>query len=99
MHTHIVFFWLAEPDNQDHREALKAGVHQLMQDPMVRQSTVGKPAQTSRDVVESGYDIGLIAEFDSLAAHDTYQNGAHHQKFLEDCKTLWSRVQVYDVEI
>jgi len=90
MHTHIVFFWLAEPDNQDHREALKAGVRQLMQDPMVRRSTIGKPAQTSRDVVESGYDVGLIAEFDSLEAH--------HQKFLEDCKTLWSTVQVYDVE-
>ena len=98
MHTHIVFFWLSEPDNQDHRETFQVGLHHLMQDPMVKKFSIGEPAQTSRDVVESSYDFGLIAEFDDLAAHDAYQTSAHHMKFLEVCKPLWSAVQVFDLK-
>ena len=98
MHTHIVFFWLTEPDNQAHRDTFMTGLQRLMQDPMVQKFTIGEPGQTSRDVVESSYDFGLLAEFDDLAAHDTYQKSAHHTHFLQDCKNLWSKVQVYDVK-
>lgn len=97
MHTHLVFFWLKEPDNQDHRAQFRAGLAHLVQDPKVGSFKVGGPASTSRDVVESGYDYGLIAEFDDLAAHNAYQKGDCHEEFLRLCKHLWSAVQVFDL--
>ncbi len=97
MHTHIVFFWLKDPDNADHRRRFADGLAHLVKDPRVTQSTIGGPAETARDVVENGYDFGLVATFDNLDAHNAYQTGPHHDDFLAQCKDLWARVQVYDL--
>lgn len=97
MHTHIVFFWLKEPNTPSQRDQFKAGLAHLVQDPNVLQATIGEPAATARDVVENGYDFGLVAQFDDLAAHDAYQIGPNHAAFLDMCQDLWSNVQVYDL--
>jgi len=97
MHTHVVFFWLKEPDNQAHRDTFAAGLAHLVKDPNVKGHKIGQPAATQRDVVENGYSFALIAEFDTLAAHDAYQVGTHHDDFLAQCAALWSDVKVFDV--
>lgn len=98
MHTHIVFFWLTEPDNEAHRDTFAAGLSHLVQDKNVVSHKIGIPAQTNRDVVDSGYDFAITVEFETLATHNAYQAGQNHTDFLEQCQALWSRVQVYDVE-
>jgi hypothetical protein len=36
--------------------------------------------------------------FDSLADQAAYQSHPIHQRFVETCSHLWSKVVVYDVE-
>ena len=98
MHSHIVFFWLNEPDNPEHLRRFEDGLSHLIKDPRVKDASIGKPAKTSRDVVQNTYDFGLVARFENLADHDAYQTGQHHDEFLAQCKDLWSQVQVYDLE-
>ncbi len=98
MHTHIVFFWLKDPKNADHRETFAAGLKHLLADPNVLASKIGEPAKTDRSVVESGYDFAITADFQNLSSHDAYQAGQNHTDFLDRCQVLWSRVQVYDLE-
>jgi hypothetical protein len=33
-----------------------------------------------------------------VAAHDAYQVDAIHLKFIAECKTFWTRLQIYDAE-
>ena len=98
MHSHVVFFWLKEPANLDHQRLFSDGLAHLAKDPRVKEAKVGRPASTSREVVENGYDFGLIFSFETLADHNAYQAGQHHSEFLDRCQNLWSRVQVYDLE-
>lgn len=98
MHTHTVFFWLWKTTTPSQRLAFRKGLEDLLKDPNVRQSTIGEPAKTDRDVVDNSFDFGVVATFDSLEDHNAYQIGHHHDVFLRQCKELWSRVQVYDLK-
>jgi hypothetical protein len=99
MFVHIVFFWL-HPDSPD------SAREQLIQDcrrflgkiPVVRQTMVGRPAMTPRDVVDNSYDVGLCIIFNDMASHDLYQQHPLHQEFIAANKTYWKRVQVYDIQ-
>ena len=70
----------------------------LANDPVIRSGYYGKPANTARDVVENSYSYGLVFVFDDLAAHDRYQAGAVHLKFVDDHLSKWEKVVVYDIE-
>jgi len=69
----------------------------LTRDPNVLERRIGKPAATSRPVIDSSYDYGVVLMFADLASHDAYQAGQAHQAFLKTCASLWSKVQVYDI--
>ncbi len=98
MHIHNVYFWLnSDLDSQD-LEGFEQGLTVLTNDPFVKSSYYGKPADTQRDVVENTYTYGLVLIFDDLAAHDQYQVGATHHSFLDDHKTKWKNVIVYDIQ-
>lgn len=98
MHTHTVFFWLWKSASREDREIFKSGLNHLMKDPNVRHCVIGEPARTNREVVDNSYDFGCVVTFDSTQDHNLYQIGQHHEDFLEQCKHLWSRVQVFDIE-
>ncbi len=46
--------------------------------------------------MDNSYAVALLVEFADQAAHDAYQEHPDHQRFVEACSPLWSRVQVYD---
>ena len=98
MHTHTVFFWLWYTISDEKRKIFREGLEHLVQDPHVQNYTIGEPAKTNRDVVENGYDFAIVVQFNNLNDHDAFQVGKHHDEFLERCKDLWSRVQVFDIE-
>jgi hypothetical protein len=98
VHIHNVYFWLKNNLQSQATAAFEEGLSALTGDPYVKSGYYGKPADTYRDVVENSYTYALALVFDDLAAHDRYQAGAVHLKFLEDNASKWERVVVYDVQ-
>lgn len=98
MFVHNVFFWLKEKDNAEARAALLAGIKTLEAIESIKSVYIGTPASTRRPVIDATYDFAEILVFDDEAGHDVYQVHPLHQKFVDDCKHLWEKVVIYDVE-
>lgn len=98
LHIHTVFFWLWRTISDDDRARFEQELAALTRDPNVLDRRIGKPAVTHRPVIDSTYDYGIVLRFENLDAHDNYQSGQAHQHFLETCASMWSRVQVYDID-
>ncbi|MEL6993943.1 MAG: Dabb family protein [Pseudomonadota bacterium] len=97
MHTHTVFFWLKETTDDDTRRKFRKGLEHLLQDPHIKDYTIGTPANTDRDVVDNTYDFAIVVNFFTTQDHDAYQVGQHHADFLNICQAHWSQVKVYDI--
>ena len=98
MHIHNVYFWLKNNLDKEAFNAFEQGLETLTRDPVVKSGYFGKPANTDRDVVENSYSYGLVLVFNDLVAHDQYQAGAIHLKFVDDHLSKWARVVVHDIE-
>jgi hypothetical protein len=98
MHIHNVYFWLKDDQDAGSRTEFEEGLGWLTNDTDVKSGYFGKPADTDRDVVENSYPYGLVLVFDDTAAHDRYQEGSDHLRFLEKNMEKWSKVVVYDIE-
>lgn len=98
MHIHNVYFWLKDDLDTEAFDAFERGLASLTHDPGVRSGYFGKPANTDRDVVENSYTYGLVLIFNNLVAHDQYQAGDIHLKFVGDHSFKWARVVVHDIE-
>lgn len=103
MHTtipklvHHVFFWLKNPESKDDLAKLLDGIRSLAAIETVRGLHVGVPASTEkRAVVDNSYSASELLVFDSVADQDAYQVHPLHQKFVQECSHLWSKVVVYD---
>jgi hypothetical protein len=98
MHIHNVYFWLKSGLDEQALTAFEQGLNDLANDPAVKSGYFGKPADTHRDVVENSYTYGMVLVFDDMAAHDQYQVGAVHLKFVDDNASKWEKVVVYDIK-
>ncbi len=98
MFVHNVFFWLKEKDNEEARQALLTGIKSLEAIESIKSVYIGTPASTRRPVIDATYDFAEILVFDDEAGHDVYQVHPLHTKFVEECKHLWEKVVIYDVE-
>ncbi len=98
MHVHNVYFWLKDGLQSQALAAFEQGLKVLANDSNVKSGYFGKPADTHRDVVENTYSYGLVFVFDDLAAHDRYQAGAVHLRFVEDHASKWEKVVVHDIQ-
>jgi hypothetical protein len=47
-------------------------------------------------VVDQSYQVALNLIFPSKQAQDEYQIHPEHVKFVEQCRSLWQKVTVYD---
>lgn len=93
---HHVFFWLDEPGNERHLRWLIEGLHKLAGVKTIHRYHIGKPAGTSRDVVEGSYSVSWCLTFASAEDQDSYQVDPIHLRFIHECKHLWRKVLVYD---
>lgn len=97
---HMVYFWLREGAGSDDAQKLAEGCRRCLTGiPGVLRLEVGFPAGTARNVVDNSYGVALLVEFADSAAHDIYQDHPDHLRFIEECRALWSRVQVYDTRL
>ncbi len=95
--VHHVFFWLKEPENEQHKQQLLEGLNQLIKVKTIKLSHIGFPASTEdRDVVDHSYSVSYMAMFDNQADQDAYQLDPIHLKFVEQNQHLWNKVIVYD---
>ena len=93
---HHVYFWLNEPGNEGHKKLLIEGLKKLSRVKTIQRYSIGVPANTSRDVIDSSYSISWILIFNNAEDQDSYQTDPIHLQFVDECKHLWKRVQVYD---
>ena len=95
--THHVFFWLKNPKSKEDLDKLVEGLKTLRKIETVRKIHIGIPASTEvRDVVDNSFSASELLFFNDLAGQKTYQDHPIHQKFIENCSHLWSKVIVYD---
>ncbi len=94
--VHHVYFWLQHPESKEDLDNLIKGLKTLARIPYIKFSHIGKPATTSRDVIDTSYSVSWLLFFDSIEEEERYQKDAVHLKFVEDYKHLWTKVVVYD---
>lgn len=96
---HCVYFWLKPELTPAQRADFRRGVESLQTIKSAARVSVGAPAKTTaRPVVDASYDVALIVECADVAAEAAYQVDPIHKAFVENFKTYWTRVQIYDSE-
>lgn len=99
MLVHTVYFYLKPDLNQSQREDFKKQVATLGTISTVDAFYLGSPAPVpARPVIDSSYDYSITCVFSGVEPHNRYQVDPIHLAFIESCRDLWTRVQVYDSE-
>jgi len=94
---HVVIVWLKDHGNPTAREQYIEATRSLSKLPMVWRYQVGTALPGGRDVVDSSYDVGIVATFENAQALDAYLQHPDHGKVLEaKLKPLVNKVLVYD---
>ena len=94
--VHHVYFWLKNADNKDDLKKLIEGLTKLSKVKTIKTFHIGKPAGTSRNVIDASYSVSWLLFFDNKEDQDSYQTDPIHLKFVEECSPLWNKVIVYD---
>ena len=93
---HHVYFWLHNPDDRQDYDKLIAGLRSLTGISSIASHHIGKPADTSRGVIDTSYSLSWLLLFNTRGEQDEYQTDPVHLQFVEQCSHLWSKVVVYD---
>jgi hypothetical protein len=99
MHHHNVYFWLKEELSTADLLDFENGLETLTRTAKVISGSFGKPANTSRPVIDSTYSYGLLLTFKDTTDQDNYQSDPIHLAFVNQHSAKWTRVIVYDVEV
>ena len=95
--AHTVYFWLANPDNQEDRMAFEKSLQKFLDNSeFAKTRFIGVPPRASRDVVDGSFTYSLLVSFESAEAQQGYQDEAPHKLFIEESSKLWTKVIVYD---
>jgi len=95
--THVVYFWLNEPENTEDRTAFETSLKNFLNNSLYAKTRfIGTPANTPREVVDNSYTYSLILTFPSKEIQNKYQTEKAHLKFIAESEKLWKKVQVYD---
>ena len=78
------------------RAAFRAGLESLRAIETVKSCSVGLPIPSDRPVVESSYTFALVTDLGDQAGHDTYAVHPVHLAFVEQFKSYWTQIRVFD---
>lgn len=93
---HVVIVWLKEPGSQAARERYLAISRGMAKLPGVLSYHVGTSIPGTRAVVDSSYDVAVVAVFKDKQALDEYNAGPLHQQAIDELRPLVQKVVVYD---
>ena len=95
--AHAVYFKLKQPSPAA-RESLVAGCQKFLagHEGTVYFAVGVLAEEMNRDVNVRDFDVALYLVFASKAAHDQYSSHPRHLKFIEEFKSSWDSVRVFD---
>ncbi len=95
--THDVFFILADDAPQTQEKLIAACHKYLTGHPGTIWFSAGPRAKEMEgEVNDRDFDVALHLVFKNKASLDAYAKSERHDKFLEEAKSLWSKVRVFD---
>jgi hypothetical protein len=94
---HVVIVWLKDHGSPAARQQYIENSLRLGKLPMVLQYRVGTALAGDRAVVDSSYDVGVVATFENEQALRDYLAHPEHRKVIEESlKPLVDKAVVYD---
>lgn len=94
---HVVIVWLKDAGSPVARGQYIARSRQLAKLPMVMEYRVGTVLPGGREVVDSSYDMAVLATFANQQAIRDYLEHPEHKKIVEEAlKPLVAKAVVYD---
>ncbi len=97
MLIHAVYFWLKPELTDAQRADFRRGLESLKGVTSLVSLHVGTPAPLPpRAVLDGTYSFSLTGVFKDVTGHDAYQVDPLHKAFLENFRTFWTKVQIYD---
>jgi Stress responsive A/B Barrel Domain len=100
MLAHSVFFSLNDRSDAAVRKMIEACRNYLSSHPGILFFACGTPNQElTRPVNDRDFDVALHIVFDSVQAHDAYQDAPLHHQFINENKPNWKLVRVFDADI
>ena len=98
--AHMVYFTLKDHSPAAVEQQLAACRKYLTDHPGVVFFALGtRVPDLRREVNDKEYDVGLHVVFASRAAHDRYQASPRHVQFIDENKSNWAKVRVFDAEL
>lgn len=98
--AHHVFFTLTDNSSAKVSELVSACKKYLTDHPGLESFDVGTlNRQLQRPVNDLNYDVSLHVVFSDRAAHDAYQVAPRHNQFIEEQKSNWKQVRVFDSDL
>jgi hypothetical protein len=95
--SHVVLCYLKNKGNEADRRRILEATRPLREIPGIYDLEVGYVLPSSRPIVVSDYDVGIVVTFRDQAALDAYVNNPTHQKMAKEVlEPLTSKVVVYD---
>ncbi len=98
MLAHNVYFALNEPTPANVQKLIDACHKYLSKHPGTVFYCAGSLSDLDRPVNDREWDVGLHVIFQDRAAHDAYQVHPEHLKFIEENKSSWKKVRVFDTD-
>ncbi|MEX2119114.1 MAG: Dabb family protein [Pirellulales bacterium] len=99
MLAHNVYFSLKESTPENRRKLVEACHEYLSDHPGTEFYAAGTVSDLDREVNDVDFDVGLHLVFRDRKAHDDYQVSERHVRFVEQSRSLWSKVRVFDSDV
>ncbi len=95
--THVIVVWLKNPGNEAARRRVIAESGKLREIPGVKSVRAGSVIPSSRQVVDSSFDVAIVMNFRSKADLDRYTTHPRHRALVQNViRPLVDRYKVYD---
>lgn len=95
--SHMVYFELADPSTENVEHMLAEMKKYLDGHPGLDFFGCGTLTEDlSREVNDKNFHVSLHTVFADRAAHDVYQTHPRHLEFIENNKSSWKKVRVFD---
>lgn len=99
MLAHNVYFSLKDSNEANRRKLIEACDKYLSDHPGTVFYAAGTVADLKRDVNDRDWDVGLHVVFKDRASHDAYQDAPKHLQFINENKSTWAKVRVFDTDL
>ena len=97
--THVVLCWLKTPGDEAGRQRIIETTETLKSIPGVVSVTAGRAMPSTRPVVDSSFDVGIVITFTDESALRAYDQHPTHKQAVETVlRPLVARLLVYDIE-